>query len=788
MTILNYDSSGFILGVDRMSNGIDNVYEDTQEIVQILKSQNQIANTRMSELTRSIKHSNHIARQQSTTSSNRNRPSTSPRLAGTPIIVGNQSSGSSRSTSGSSTSPNISRNSSNASERTSPPSGSNSGSGASGNNSTSAAGGSAERDAQGRFLSGNSTVGGGLKGMGANLKGIGQNSLSGGGVDPVLDSMREAKDLLSPLGRGAKLAGRGVKFSLSKMKSLKRREPLPNDQTRHNTENVKLLDKIWQAIRAQRGGGRGGMGGGILGSLLGGGRRRGGGLLGKLGKLLKSKLSYIGAAIGAGALASNWGDMNGEEKAAGVGKQGGMMAGMAAGAMGGAAVGSVVPIVGTAIGGLVGAGLGGWIGSGAGEALGIAASPYIESWTSAITAYNLPKKMSDTWNDGIKPFFTRMDAIAGKMNAWLEDKMTTVADTVSATGAGLSEMLGIAGLGSVSEKYESGGRGVGTVSTGKGDHGGVSYGTHQLSSKTGSMAAFLKSSEGKAFADEFTGLSAGTSAFNTKYKDVANRRGDDFKKSQKDYITRTHYAPAAKNAKEQGFDMSNRGIQEAVYSHSTQYGANHKSRFKRVSESGVDMKDNDAVLKALYADKAAYVDSDFKSSSAATRDSVINRIKSERADVLAISKASEIKKTVKETVSKVADAFTPSPSQPIDDSKENRAAVTSKTKPNSSALGVQLGGMTPSSGGNVMPASDTPMIFKPSVKGGSDLGSAPAHLPAIPMLKIPAVPTIKQRLDSGKDKPPMMMPSGGGTINQNISDRDLAHAITGGLGQGRFYG
>src|SRR5262249_46471025 len=40
-------------------------------------------------------------------------------------------------------------------------------------------------------------------------------------------------------------------------------------------------------------------------------------------------------------------------------------------------------------------------------------------------------------------------------------------------------------LGSLSEKYESGGRGPGTVSTGKGDLGGVSYGTYQLSSKVG---------------------------------------------------------------------------------------------------------------------------------------------------------------------------------------------------------------------------------------------------------------------------------------------------------------
>lgn len=40
-------------------------------------------------------------------------------------------------------------------------------------------------------------------------------------------------------------------------------------------------------------------------------------------------------------------------------------------------------------------------------------------------------------------------------------------------------------LGMTSARRESGGRGAETISTGKGDHGGVSYGTYQLSSKAG---------------------------------------------------------------------------------------------------------------------------------------------------------------------------------------------------------------------------------------------------------------------------------------------------------------
>ena len=46
-------------------------------------------------------------------------------------------------------------------------------------------------------------------------------------------------------------------------------------------------------------------------------------------------------------------------------------------------------------------------------------------------------------------------------------------------------------LGDTSKKYEVGNGGAGTVSSGTGDAGGVSYGTYQLSSKTGTCAKFV---------------------------------------------------------------------------------------------------------------------------------------------------------------------------------------------------------------------------------------------------------------------------------------------------------
>ncbi|EAA8371766.1 hypothetical protein BHM08_20935 [Salmonella enterica] len=47
-------------------------------------------------------------------------------------------------------------------------------------------------------------------------------------------------------------------------------------------------------------------------------------------------------------------------------------------------------------------------------------------------------------------------------------------------------------LGTTSEHYESGGRGPGVVSSGRGDHGGASYGCYQLSSKPGVVQDYIQ--------------------------------------------------------------------------------------------------------------------------------------------------------------------------------------------------------------------------------------------------------------------------------------------------------
>ena len=203
-------------------------------------------------------------------------------------------------------------------------------------------------------------------------------------------------------------------------------------------------------------------------------------------------------------------------------------------------------------------------------------------------------------------------------------------------------------FGSVSEKYESGGRGVGTVSTGNGDHGGVSYGKHQLSSKSGTMGKFLQSEQGKKFAPYFEGLTPGSAAFNQVYSQVAKEREEEFALAQSSFIQETHYDPAMRKLQKNGIDFSerSRALNELVFSTATQYGAGGApSKIMRALE-GMDVNSmtDEQIITAIQDNKSANVGTDFRSSSYETQQSVAARAQREKADLLAMLKAEQDEK------------------------------------------------------------------------------------------------------------------------------------------------
>jgi hypothetical protein len=194
-------------------------------------------------------------------------------------------------------------------------------------------------------------------------------------------------------------------------------------------------------------------------------------------------------------------------------------------------------------------------------------------------------------------------------------------------------------FGSVSAAFESGTKGVGTVSTGKGDNGGVSYGKHQLSSKSGTMTAYLRSEDGQKYYNDFRGLAPGSKEFDAKYKEVAERDGEGFDKSQQKFVTKTHYDPLAEwFTKQYGVDLEkrSRALKEALYSVSVQYGVSTGKSVLGDAFGNRDIAEMDdaTLIDYIQETRANTVSTRFRSSDKATQESVYKRAGTEKAALL----------------------------------------------------------------------------------------------------------------------------------------------------------
>lgn len=198
-------------------------------------------------------------------------------------------------------------------------------------------------------------------------------------------------------------------------------------------------------------------------------------------------------------------------------------------------------------------------------------------------------------------------------------------------------------LGRLSAKYETGNRGPGTVSTGSGDPGGVSYGSYQMATKTGTVARFVSQPDfpWKAY---FTNLKPGTAAFTAKWKEIAANEPNRFQECQHEFIKQTHFDPlVAKTLEEDGLDLRkhSRALQDVVWSTAVQHGGKASIIHRALGKVTVGMNDPDfdrQLIRAIYTErgrkrpdgKLAY----FPSSSPNVQKGVANRFKNEETDAL----------------------------------------------------------------------------------------------------------------------------------------------------------
>jgi hypothetical protein len=210
-----------------------------------------------------------------------------------------------------------------------------------------------------------------------------------------------------------------------------------------------------------------------------------------------------------------------------------------------------------------------------------------------------------------KPIFDAMRIILGRGFSQTEVEMIDRAIDRAVDTLGCPQRHRLGGL---SAHYESGGRGAGAISSGSGDPGGVSYGTYQLSSKTGSVAAFA-ASEGARWSRDFAGALPGGPEFSAAWKAIAARQPKEFAGAQHAFIERTHYRPTiAEVLRRTGLDLDCRhpAVRDAAWSVAVQHG--RAARILSAAVCGADsVTQREApaydrvLLQSVYAERSRYV-------------------------------------------------------------------------------------------------------------------------------------------------------------------------------------
>ena len=208
-------------------------------------------------------------------------------------------------------------------------------------------------------------------------------------------------------------------------------------------------------------------------------------------------------------------------------------------------------------------------------------------------------------------------------------------------------------LGKTSEKYETAGKGPGTINNYKnsGDLGGASYGTYQFasylpslmpngksrpSSKNSPLKDYINASK---FKDKFAGLEPATPEFDNVWKSIAAINLKEFEKDQHDFIQERYYNVMIGNLKRQKLDFTSfgPGVQDLIWSTAVQLGPNRTDIFTNSLEGKTKLTDRD-IVEVVSNYKINNVNNFFKSSSSDIKDGVKARWVSEKQDLLKLIK------------------------------------------------------------------------------------------------------------------------------------------------------
>lgn len=185
-------------------------------------------------------------------------------------------------------------------------------------------------------------------------------------------------------------------------------------------------------------------------------------------------------------------------------------------------------------------------------------------------------------------------------------------------------------LGSLSAKYE------GKPDSANPDNIGWAYGKYQFNSATGGLDLFFKFNSD--IKKKFIGMTAGTRAFNNRWKQLAATMNGAFEEAQDRAAKEIWYNPAIKIAEKEGFDVSNRGVQETIFSIAINHGR-YKQIIEKAAEKVKMLKPEDQV-KQLYASRRLAVSSNEKLA-AQTIKNLLARYTKEEEDALKFCKEND---------------------------------------------------------------------------------------------------------------------------------------------------
>lgn len=257
-------------------------------------------------------------------------------------------------------------------------------------------------------------------------------------------------------------------------------------------------------------------------------------------------------------------------------------------------------------------------------------NPFLKSNGELFNPFLNYQKILDNPNvaDKAKKYITEATGLTPKTVEKTDYSVKSFAESITPQSANN-------GIGFISAKYESGGNG-GSVSSGKGDAGGVSYGVSQFSSKVGSADKFISwlKQANPNMASAFKNYKAGTTEFSNAWKQTFSNYGEDFTNVQKQYTYNNYVKPLADLAKQKtGVDYTRSpALRELIYSTAIQFGSGNLG-LSALGKVSAGMSDAD-IINASYDNKISNYKNYFKSSSANVQESVKKRFINERQDVL----------------------------------------------------------------------------------------------------------------------------------------------------------